>query len=436
MKVRSGLSSGVRRAHPTSLRTLPSHPHRGYDCPYTLAGWSGLPALMPSQQVVFQVAHAISGRIRLKIPRLRTDLDFRYRVKVLMEAVQGVDEVCLNPEAQSIIVHYDPKALPPATVQARLSPIIQRAAHRESPGQPGPGGVQPGDRLAVKFDNDLTLYGSATLTHYEQEQVEEISLWLSDMPGGLDEGIGRVFDTVESAVEELIPDGVVQKVLQSLQTVADDWQADWQSLKSAAGVEDYRQLKQAELDFCDKLADGVRKKAIATGAVKGSLGDFAGVLGEGFSLPLSVLLALQTAHRIGLCYGYSPETKDDRQLAWVILALGTATTPEDKRAAVKAWRDCHLLLYPQILKDLLEKPIAAATVGGMLGSLARQVVGRVIEKESGGMLPVVGPALSAWGEISLLEGGCLAARRVFQVRWLTDNEKLEPGSAKDKKTGK
>jgi len=95
----------------------------------------GFLSFMPSQQVVFQVAHAISGRIRLKIPRLRTDLDFRYRVKVLMEAVQGVDP--------------------------------------------------PGDRLAVKFDNDLTLYTTATLTLYQQEQVEEYSLWLFDKPGEL-----------------------------------------------------------------------------------------------------------------------------------------------------------------------------------------------------------------------------------------------------------
>ena len=94
---------------------------------------------MPSRQVVFRVAHAISGRIRLKIPRLRTDLDFRYRLKALIESVDGVTQVRVNPEAQSIVVCYDPRTVPPTTVQARLAPLPQRAADRDSPGQLGLG---------------------------------------------------------------------------------------------------------------------------------------------------------------------------------------------------------------------------------------------------------------------------------------------------------
>ena len=47
---------------------------------------------MSSQKIDFQVAHAISGRMRLKIPRVRTDLDFRYRLKMLPEAVEGVTQ--------------------------------------------------------------------------------------------------------------------------------------------------------------------------------------------------------------------------------------------------------------------------------------------------------------------------------------------------------
>lgn len=47
---------------------------------------------MSSQKIDFQVAHAISGRMCLKIPRVRTDLDFRYRLKMLLEAVEGVTQ--------------------------------------------------------------------------------------------------------------------------------------------------------------------------------------------------------------------------------------------------------------------------------------------------------------------------------------------------------
>lgn len=64
---------------------------------------------MSSQKIDFQVAHAISGRMRLKIPRVRTDLEFRYRLKMLLEAVEGVTQGRVDADAQSVVVNYDPE---------------------------------------------------------------------------------------------------------------------------------------------------------------------------------------------------------------------------------------------------------------------------------------------------------------------------------------
>jgi hypothetical protein len=131
----------------------------------------------------------------------------------------------------------------------------------------------------------------------------------------------------------------------------------------------------------------------------------------------------------------SPGTKNDKQMAWVILALGVATTSGDKAKAIQAWRDCQLLLCSQTLKDMVQASTETGTCDSMLESLARQVVGRFMEKESAGVLPVAGAALGAWGEVSLIKDVSLAARRVYQVRWLVDNQKLEPGAAQGKGTG-
>lgn len=381
-----------------------------------------------SDKIACQVAHAVPGRMRLKIPRVRGDLEYRERLQTSLAALAGVTQVRLAAEAQSVVVIYDPKVLPPETVEECLAPLVQRAAHRKSPEPRSGVNDRPDHKIAIKFDRDLSFYAPTTLKAYEQKQAIEISLWLSERPKEIEQDIGKIWDTVASATQALIPDGVFKKVQQSFVTATEHWKSDWQHIKPAAGVEDCHQLQHAELKFCDQLADGVSKHAATIGAVEGGLSDAAGLLGAGFDLPLSVLMALQTVRRIGLCYGYSPVTKYEKQMIWVILALGTATTSADKQKAVEAWRESQVLLYPQILKDLVQASVQADAFDVMLETLVRAVIGHIAEKESGGSLPVLGVALGAYGGLSLIKGVCRAARRVYQFRWLTDNGKLIPGS--------
>ena len=379
-------------------------------------------------KVGYQVVHAVSGRVRLKVPRVRGDLAYRERLKSLLAARAGVTQVRLAAEAQSVVVSYDPQVLPPETIEACLAPLIQRAAHRKSPEPPSRAGDLRGDRPAIKFDRALSLVAATTLSAYEQQQVEDISLWLAATPGDIEQGIGKLLDTVASAAQTLIADSVLQKAQQSLAKASEHWRSDWQHIQPAAGVADYHQLQHAALQFCDKLADGVSRQAATSGAVKGGLSDAAGLLGAGLDIPLSVLMALRAVHRVGLCYGCRPGTKYEKQMLWVILALGTATTTADKERAVQAWRACQVLLYPQILKDLVQASAEADACDVMLESLVKAVIGHFAGQECGGALPVVGAALGAWGEVSLINDICRAARRVYQVRWLTANKKLVPTS--------
>ena len=377
-------------------------------------------------QLTYQVVHAIAGRLRLRIPRLSADSDYCYRLKALVESVESVRKVRLNPVAQSIVIDYDPKALTETTLLSRLSPIIQQAAHPSSHRQLQLATGQPRERLVIEIDRQEVLFTSETITPYEQEQVREINQWLSEEPGGLSKGIDQVFNSVAAVTGRLIPDGLVQKMLHKIETATDNWQADWKRQLPLARVEDYRQLKQAELTFCDRLADEVKRQAVASGAVEGGLSTLGGWGGEGVDLPLSLLLAWQTVCRSGLCYGYSPEAKTDKQLAWVILAMGTATTLKEKRKAIKAWHELNQFLYPQILKDLVQASLEGDTFETMLESLIRQIVKSVMEKESQESLPILGTVLGVQAGASLIEDVSLAARRVFQTRWLLENEKLRP----------
>ena len=215
-------------------------------------------------------------------------------------------------------------------------------------------------------------------------------------------------------------------MLHKIETATDNWQTDWKRQLPLAQGEDYRQLKQAELTLCDRLADEVKRQAVASGTIEGGLSALGGWFGEGVDLPLSFLLAWQTVCRSGLCYRYGPEAKTDKQLAWVILAMGTATTLKEKKKAIKAWHELNQFLYPQILKDLVQASLEGDTFETMLESLIREIVKSVMEKESQESFPILGTVLGVQAGASLIEDVSLAARRVFQTRWLLENEKLRP----------
>lgn len=58
-----------------------------------------------------RVVHAIQGRVRLKVPELRTNAALAQRVGDRFSAVPGVRRVDTNPVTGSLLVEYDPAGL-------------------------------------------------------------------------------------------------------------------------------------------------------------------------------------------------------------------------------------------------------------------------------------------------------------------------------------
>lgn len=69
---------------------------------------------MPGQEVT--VVHALPGRLRLKVPRVKGDAAFARRVEERLRAVPALRQVTAVPLTGSVVVHYDPHAItsPPA----------------------------------------------------------------------------------------------------------------------------------------------------------------------------------------------------------------------------------------------------------------------------------------------------------------------------------
>ena len=54
-----------------------------------------------------KVAHAVPGRIRLRIPRIKNDCDYAANVRVRLGALPGITSVEANPVTGSVVVTYD-----------------------------------------------------------------------------------------------------------------------------------------------------------------------------------------------------------------------------------------------------------------------------------------------------------------------------------------
>lgn len=66
------------------------------------------PANAESVRHTAEVAHAVHGRVRLKIPAAKHDPDLLNRIKAAFTGLPGVDAVEIKPSSGSLVIYYDP----------------------------------------------------------------------------------------------------------------------------------------------------------------------------------------------------------------------------------------------------------------------------------------------------------------------------------------
>jgi Heavy metal associated domain 2 len=78
------------------------------------------------EDVGYQVVHAIAGRIRIRIPWLESDADGVGRLQRLLESLNFVTDVRVNPIAQSIIITYRASAISSQAAVERFVDALQQ----------------------------------------------------------------------------------------------------------------------------------------------------------------------------------------------------------------------------------------------------------------------------------------------------------------------
>ncbi len=290
-------------------------------------------------QTSFEVIHAIPGRLRIRVSRLRFDEPYALRLQGLLAAIDGVSGLRINPAAGSIIINCEGAWFDDPELQAGIVDSIQRAVDP---------GVTP--LIPVHFD----IYTALGLTPYEFLQLQEIKNCWTAQPGGLTSWLARILNIFSAVGDRLIPQEVFRKIFELHEKVTGHWQEYWQTLREEAHRADCHDLTRAPLELCDRLALRVRQESLHLGETRGAILGLLGPVGLIGGIPLSIVQGLKTIHHFGLCYGYPPDTDTEKLFSYAILAAATAHTPEDKQAAVDNLRQIHRGIYRQATDDFFK----------------------------------------------------------------------------------
>lgn len=83
-----------------------------------------------SRQFEMTVVHAMEGRVRLRVPRMQSDLDFEQRLLGAVGALPGVQAARTNRLAASLVIRYDTAAIDLEALLRRLQSLDLASAPR------------------------------------------------------------------------------------------------------------------------------------------------------------------------------------------------------------------------------------------------------------------------------------------------------------------
>ncbi|MGB5735582.1 MAG: EcsC family protein [Thiohalocapsa sp.] len=354
-----------------------------------------------------EVVHAIHGRIRMRVPRLRQDGDFATRLRALVSALEAVIEVRVDRAAASVVVHYGETGLSADELQARLVTAIEQAAN-----------LQPSRPLAMRAFG----YEFRDLSAYDYLQLREIIKW-REQPVSLFTHISRkALTPVQNLAGALIPDVVLQKVISLFATATENWTDEWEDLEQHAKVEHPADLKEKPLEYCDRLAESVQDRAVALASVEGAAGAVMGMAGGLTDVDLLLRVPLQAIHRTGLCYGYIAQNEREQQFAWSIFEATTALTTQERENALSRIELLQHLLYHQASEDSTQEWIRARLKDLTTEAILKRVLPNMFRLESTNALPVIGMLTGIAGARSMISAVTTAARREFQLRRMLEDQ--------------
>ncbi|MFQ5542718.1 MAG: EcsC family protein [Nitrospiria bacterium] len=266
-------------------------------------------------------------------------------------------------------------------------------------------------------------FGLGKTPLYEREQAEQIKTWHSEEPGIVSQSFGVMLSPATWLIDKIIPQASIRGVLDFSNALA-EWMADEKDILRDAGVSDLLELKKRDLRLSDDLADSVHNWAIGIGAGAGGATGAVGLPGIIVDIPTIITFALRTIHKIGLCYGYRVNTKEEKDFILAIMAAGSANEMSEKMAALSLLRSIGVTLAGQTWEGIARRAAVNrfSKEGGIIAvkTLAKQLGINLTKRKALQAIPAIGAVVGASANGWYIKEVGWAARRSFQERWLLD----------------
>ena len=132
-----------------------------------------------------EIVHVLPGRVRLKIPRIKQDSDFRRQVERQFGTVKGIERVDVHPLTGSVVVQFDPERITHADSLIALSQTLSSLFPKLD--------VSPGDFEAIakpasknEADSDSSASADTSGSTPLHAFTASLNTKVADITGGLD----------------------------------------------------------------------------------------------------------------------------------------------------------------------------------------------------------------------------------------------------------
>jgi hypothetical protein len=263
---------------------------------------------------------------------------------------------------------------------------------------------------------------SSTPSAYEQQQLEQLRVWQTQPPGWLTRHLAQASGPLARFAQTLIPVSALKLALTGANAAAARL-ANTDRILQLADAASLDELRTAELERCDALAQKVRWQSVGVSAAGGMATGVAGAPGLVLDVPALLTVALHNIHRTGLCYGYDSLAQAERPYAIAVFALASANTLEEKQLALEALREAQApdeAAFRDGVERAAQREVGKGAAIYSLNNLAKQLGLNLGRRKAAGALPILGAVVGATVNAWYLNDLAQTSRYAFLLRRFAD----------------
>jgi len=241
----------------------------------------------------------------------------------------------------------------------------------------------------------------ASLTWYEQQQVEKIAGWKAEPPAYLAAILSRLTHPLVNFTEHVVRRETVVESIRDAYACS-EVSVHRDRVLQKAGVERIHELRHRDLQFCDQLAEEMALEAGRDAMFWGASAGGGNLLAALTSVRALMGYCLKTIHTMGYCYGFGTDEPHERDFVLGVLLIASASTLEEKHHAFGSLGKVEDMILEEAFEDLLQDAVGE----------------RILESAGLMGIPMAGILAGAVHSAATIEHTAAVAKYCFAERWL------------------